>query len=105
MKSRKEVCLRLEALEDRMALNGAFGGAIGAGFPILTPFDSWLIQPTTNVGQSQPAVQSAIAGFNSPSNFLNQLQTAQNAQMAIVDQFFSNVESLLHALQPTFIVP
>lgn len=105
MKSRKEVCLTLEALEDRMVPNGAFGGAIGAGVPLFTPFNSWIIQPAGNVGQSQPAIQSAFASFNSPSYFLNQLQAAQSAQMAVVDQFFSNFESLLHSIQPTFVVP
>lgn len=105
MKSRKEVCLTLEALEDRMALNGAFGGAIGAGVPLFTPFNSWVIQPAGNVGQSPQGVQGALSSFYSPSYFLTQMQAAQSAQMAVVDQLFSEVQSLLHAIQPTFVVP
>ena len=37
MKSRNEILLTLEVLEDRLALNGAFSGAIGAGVPSYPP--------------------------------------------------------------------
>jgi|GEM_PF-2811401 hypothetical protein len=107
MKHNREVRLGLEVLEDRTALNGAFGGAIGAGVPVLTPFNEWMLQPTS-VGLSQPAVQNAIANFYNPtgqlSNALNQLQSFQAAQTALLNQVFSEMQSLLQALHINTIV-
>ncbi len=105
MKSSREVRLGLEVLEDRMTPSGAFGGPIDAGIPLFTPFNSWMLQPATTVGQSPQAIQSAMANFYSPSYFLNQVQSYQVAQMALIDQLFSNMQSLLQALQPTIAIP
>jgi hypothetical protein len=108
MKHNREVRLGLEVLEDRTALNGAFGGAIGAGVPVLTPFNSWLVQ-TASPQPSQAAVQNAIANFYNPSanqfsQYLNQLQSYQNAQTAMMNQLFSDIQAIIQALHLTTIV-
>jgi hypothetical protein len=99
MKSRKEIGLRLEVLEDRMTPSGAFGGAIDAGPPLLTPFNSWIVQ-STSVATSQPAIENSIANFYNPSlsqatSILSQLQSFQATQIALIDQLFSDMQAML----------
>lgn len=98
MKSRSSVSLNLEVLEDRLALSGAFSGAINAGLPNLVPFNAAAIN-ATNV--SLPAgFHSSLTGINNQTqnqiqNFQNQLQSLQAAQVAMANQIFSEMQTLL----------
>lgn len=112
MKNSSEVCLTLEVLEDRMALSGAFGSAINAGPPSLTPFPfnglmaqvTTLLQPhsgfrgafTDSIQLSfvpVPSLQSQMQSFQS------QIQSFQATQTAMIDQFVSEIGPILHLLQ------
>jgi hypothetical protein len=104
MKSSNEVRLRLEVLEDRLALSGAFGGAINAGAPSLTPFPfNGLTARITTGNQTETGYRDSFANFShltfvpAPS-LQSQLQSIQAAQTAMIDQFFSQVQSLLQSL-------
>jgi hypothetical protein len=91
MKSSNEVRLGLEVLEDRMVPSGAFSGAIdaGASFPM-----NVLAANFSNLGQLPPP-----GSFNQASghvqSFQSQLQAIQAAQTAMMDQFFSEMQSML----------
>jgi hypothetical protein len=105
MKNSNEVCLNLEVLEDRIALSGAFGGAIQSGIPVFpqSPFTALAAAQSASIGQPQPGFRNSFGDFNSQtvnpvSNFQNQLQSFQAAQVALIDQFFSDVQSLLQHL-------
>jgi hypothetical protein len=111
MKSSNEVSLNLEVLEDRMALSGAFGGAIGAGAPSLTPFPfNGLTAQVTTPNQRETGFRNSFADFSylsfvpAPSlqsqlqAFQNQMQAFQASQTAMIDQFFSQVDFILRSL-------
>ncbi|HTU88985.1 MAG TPA: hypothetical protein VMF69_02710 [Gemmataceae bacterium] len=104
MKSSNEVRLRLEVLEDRMALSGAFGGAIEAGAPSLTPFpfNGLTVQTTTNT-QTQPGLRDSFANvsylsFSPAPSLQSQLQSLQSAQTAAIDQLLSDWQSMVQSL-------
>lgn len=93
MKSSNEVRLGLEALEDRMAPNGAFSGAVNAGAPF--PMNAlsatlWNISEVSPRLNNQPSVQS--------QSLQSQLQSIQAAQTAMMDQFFSEMQSWFQLL-------
>jgi hypothetical protein len=110
MKSSNEVWLRLEVLEDRMALSGAFGGAVHAGAPSLTPFPfNGLMAQTTTAALTETGFRNSFADFSHLSfvqapSIQSQLQSLQAAQTAMIDQFFSQVSSMLQLLQPNILV-
>ncbi len=110
MKSRNEVRLRLEVLEDRMALSGAFGGAINAAPPSLTPFPfNGLTGQTIHFDQTRTGFRNSFANFPqltfvAAPNVQSQLQSIQAAQTAMIDQFFSEMSSMLQQLHLTVIV-
>jgi hypothetical protein len=99
-----------------MALNGAFGGAIGGGAPSLTPFpfNGLTVQTTTDT-QPQNGFHDSFAdisylSFVPAPSFQSQLQSVQSqmqsiqaAQIAAIDQFFSQLQPLLQVFNsPTF---
>ena len=112
MKRSNEVRLWLELLEDRMALSGAFGGAIDAGAPSLTPFPyNGLTALTTTSSQKETGFQNSFASVSTISyvptasviqsqmqSLQSQLQSYQAAQTAMIDQFFSQVGYILQQL-------
>ena len=90
MKSSNEVRLELEALEDRIALNGAFSGAIDAGAPF--PMNAlsatlWNISLLSPRLTNQPSAQT--------QSLQSQLGAIQSAQAAMMDQFFSDMQSMI----------
>jgi len=91
-------------LEDRTALSGAFGGAINAAAPSLTPFPfNGLTVQTTTATQTQPGFRDSFADFSHLSfvpapSFQSQLQSIQAAQTAMIDQFFSELQSIVQIL-------
>lgn len=125
MKSSNEVWLSLEVLEDRLALSGAFGGAINRGAPSLVPFPfngmtvngTVLTESTAGFRggfadfipltfTAGPSVQSQMQAFQSQAQaFQSQAQALQSqffssqiAQMAVLDQYFSQAGSLFQSL-------
>lgn len=101
MKSNNEVRLGLEILEDRIALSGAFSGAISAGAPF--PMNA-LTGNLSNLGQlPPPGINNQTSG--QVQSFQSQLQSLQAAQTAMIDQFFSEMQSMLQLLNiHTFII-
>jgi len=138
MKNNNDIRLRLEVLEDRIALNGTFRGAIDAAPPSLTPFPfNGLIVHTTTSPQAGsgfrdaftdvshltfappappphkhpqpappativPANQGQMLSFQSTTTmpeFQSQLQSFEATQAAMIDQFISEVNSLLLTLR------
>jgi hypothetical protein len=101
MKSNNEVRLRLEVLEDRTALSGAFGSAIDAAAPSLTPFPfNGLTVQTVTATRTQTGFRDSFADFSHLSyvaapSIQSQLRSIQAAQTAMIDQFFSEVRSML----------
>lgn len=105
MKNSNSVCLSLEVLEDRLALSGAFGGAIQAGIPVYpqSPYTALATAQSASIGPSQGGFRDSFAAFNSQTfnpltNFQNQLQSLQAAQTAMIDHFFSEMQSLFQQL-------
>lgn len=109
MKSSHEVRLTLEVLEDRLALTG-FGGAITAAPPSLTPFPfNGLMGQITHADQTRTGFRNSFANFPqltfvATPSLQSQLQSLQNTQMAMIDQFFSEVGTMLQQLHLTVIV-
>lgn len=112
MSSRNEVRLSLEVLEDRMALSGAFGGAIDAGVPAFPPLFG-LNVPSGTIGTQQTGFRSAADTFNNPAvnpvvafqNFQNQMQAFQSAQNAAVNQVLSDLQNIFQQLNiHTFLI-
>lgn len=98
MKSSNEVRLGLEVLEDRLALSGAFVGAIDAGPPSLTPFP--YNGMTVQVATAQPQIwyrgsPFSYLTFAQAPSLQSQLQAFQAAQTALIDQYFSEVQALV----------
>jgi hypothetical protein len=93
MKSNNEIRLGLEVLEDRMALNGAFSGAIDAGAPF--PMNA-LSATLSNIGQASTGFSTNTSGQT--QSLQSQLQALQAAQTAMIDQFFSEMQSLFQLL-------
>lgn len=110
MKNSNAVWLSLEVLEDRMALSGAFGGAIQAGIPLFPPIPGLTAQATNFVQPQSSTFRDNFAGFNSqalnPVTALqSQLQSFQAAQTAAIDQYFSDLQSLFQQLNlKTFLI-
>jgi len=116
MKSSTIARLRLEVLEDRLAPNGAFSGAMQAGAPSLMPFpfNPITVSVTADL-RPQPGFRDSFANVNhltfSPppsvqdqiQSFQSQLQTFQANQLAMLDQFFTEIGSLLSHLPPNVI--
>lgn len=100
MKSSNQVCLGLEVLEDRLALSGAFSGAISAGVPF----------PLNALATNLPALgQPTPSSNNQPSNLVqtlqSQLQAFQAVQTAMIDQFFSEMQTISQILNlHTFLI-
>jgi hypothetical protein len=100
MKSSNQVCLGLEVLEDRLALSGAFLGAASAGVPF--PLNA-LAANLPALGQPTPT--SNIQPSNSVQTFQSQLQAFQAAQTAMIDQFFSEMQTWSQILNlHTFVI-
>lgn len=112
MKNSNEICLSLEILEDRLALSGAFGGAIQSGIPAFppSPFTALAAAQSTSIEQPEPGFRNSFTAFNSQtvnpiSNLQSQLQSIQAAQTAMIDQFFSQMQSLFQQLNlQTFLI-
>ncbi len=107
MKNSNEVLLALEVLEDRLALNGAFSGVVDAGAPSYPPVTGSTVS-ASNVGQPffrvgfgdlnlQPVSQTQQV-TQQVQSFQDQLQALQAAQTAMIDQFFSELQSIVHIL-------
>lgn len=94
MKRNNEVRLGLEVLEDRIALSGAFSGAIRAGAPF--PMNA-LAGTQSNFGQLPPPGIN-IQASGQVQSLQNQLQSLQAAQTAMIDQFFSEMQSMFQLL-------
>lgn len=103
MKSSNEILLTLEVLEDRLALSGAFSGVINAGPPSYPPVTGPRVN-ASNAGQTffrvgfgdlnlQPVSQEQQV-----QDLQNQLQALQIAQTAMIDQFFSDLQSIVQSL-------
>jgi hypothetical protein len=109
MKNSHQVRLRLEVLEDRLALTG-FGGAIMAAPPSLTPFPfNGLMGQTIHFDQTRTGFRNSFANFPqltfvAAPSLQSQLQSLQSAQTAMIDQFFSEVGTMLQQLHLTVIV-
>lgn len=111
MKSNK-VALTLEVLEDRLAPNGAFGGAINAApaSNIPFPFNGLTVQ-TTSGPLNRSGFHGDFAGFGqlvlvpapSPQSQLqsiqNQFQSFQATQISMMNQFLNEVQPLLQSWQ------
>jgi hypothetical protein len=103
MKSSNEILLTLEVLEDRLALNGAFSGAIGAGAPSYPPVTGSTVsasnagQPFFRVGFGDLNLQP-VSQTQQVQNVQSQLLALQAAQTAMIDQFFSELQSFVQIL-------
>ncbi len=103
MKSNNEVWLTLEILEDRLALSGAFSGGINAGAPTYPPVSGSMVNTSNGL---QPAFRISFGNLNNQpvsqmqqaQSFQDQLQALQAAQTAMIDQFFSELQSLVQIL-------
>lgn len=115
MRSSKEVLLNLEVLEDRIALNGAFRGAIDAGAPSVPPVNG--LSVNTSITHAHPGFRDDFFAFDSQptgdqlilqdqlqsmqsqlQTFEHQLQAFQAAQIKALDQFFSELGAMLKPL-------
>lgn len=109
MKNNNEGRLNLEVLEDRIALNGAFRGAIDAGLPLFPAIPGFPVASAI-VPTPQPILGTSITNLNSPpvnpvSTFQSQLQAFQSAQIAAIDQFFTDLQPILQSLNlKTFLI-
>lgn len=107
MKSSNEVWLGLEVLEDRLALSGAFLGAASAGAPF--PMNA-LSASLEAIGPVQPSFRNSTMNFNNPpfnqgQTLQSQLQAFQAAQTAMIDQFFSEMQTIANILNlHTFLI-
>lgn len=105
MKRSNEVRLGLEVLEDRLAPNGAFGGAINAGAPSYPPLNAFTATKA-NSGQNQPAWEnsfglytSVLAGQTQAAAVIqSQVLAFQATQIAMIDQVFSQWQAMIQAL-------
>jgi hypothetical protein len=118
MKRSNESRLHLEVLEERLALNGTFRGAIDAAPPSLTPFPfNGLTVHTTTLNLAEPGYRGSFANVTHPTfapapasqgqlpslpaalSFQSQLQSFQAAQTAMMDQLFSEMAVILQSFQ------
>ena len=103
MKTSDEIRLVLEVLEDRLALSGAFSGGTDAGPPSYPPITGSIVSALNG---GQPAFRISFGNLNNQpvsqvqqaQSLQAQLQAVQAAQTAMIDQFFSELQSLVQIL-------
>ncbi|MHB1425610.1 MAG: hypothetical protein ACYC3I_20775 [Gemmataceae bacterium] len=98
MKRNNERLLVLEVLEDRLALNGGFSGAI-MSTPLSFQPISGLTVPPRNIVPQGTGFRGSFVDFNIPpygqlQSLQSQIQSYQASQVAMIDQFFTEMASM-----------
>jgi hypothetical protein len=99
MNSNNKGLLALEVLEDRLALNSGFRGAIMSTPLNVQPIPGWTTAPPFSAPPG-PGFRGSFVDFNIPPissvlSFQTQFQAYQASQIALIDQVFSQMASLL----------